>query len=158
MSQYLLFAIVGLGAGAVYAGLAMGLITTYRGTGVLNIAHAAMAIWGAYVYAELRETGQLVLPVTTLRLGAPLAQWPAFAIGVASAALLGLLVHLLVFRWLRMSPTVARVVASVGVMITLHGLMLVQFGSEAQTVAPLLPDESMTFAGISFSRDRPLLL
>jgi branched-subunit amino acid ABC-type transport system permease component len=40
VSEHLLFLIVGLGAGAAYAAIAMALVTTYRGTGVINIAQA----------------------------------------------------------------------------------------------------------------------
>ena len=66
MDQYLLFAIVGLGSGCLYAALSMGLVITYRGTGVINFATGAMATWGAFVYDELRRTGDLVLPVIVL--------------------------------------------------------------------------------------------
>ena len=34
MHEYILFAIIGLTAGCIHAALAMGLVTTYRGTGV----------------------------------------------------------------------------------------------------------------------------
>ena len=79
MTDHLLFLIVGLGAGAAYAALAMALVTTYRGTGVINIAQGAMAMWAAFVYDELRRQGDLVLPVGRLDLGGGLA-------GVAGAA------------------------------------------------------------------------
>ncbi len=69
MTHHVLFLIVGLGAGAVYAGLAMALVTTYRGTGVINFAQGAMAMWAAFVYDELRKTGDLVLPVGRIHLG-----------------------------------------------------------------------------------------
>ena len=85
-----LFLIVGLGAGAVYAGLAMALVTTYRGTGVINIAQGAMAMWSAFVFDELRTTGDLVLPVGRIHVARPVGAWPAFAVGVASAAVLAL--------------------------------------------------------------------
>ena len=45
MSPYVLFLVVGLGAGAAYAAVAMGLVTAYRGSGVINIAQGAMAMW-----------------------------------------------------------------------------------------------------------------
>ena len=45
MSVYLLFLIVGLGLGALYAALALGLVIVYKGTGVINFAQGAMAMW-----------------------------------------------------------------------------------------------------------------
>ena len=42
---------------AVYAALGVGLTITYRGSGVINLAYGAMAMYPTYVYAELRATG-----------------------------------------------------------------------------------------------------
>src|SRR5918994_578084 len=69
MTDHLLFLIVGLGAGAAYAAIGMAVVTTYRGTGVINIAQGAMAMWAAFVYDELRRQGDLVLPVGGVDLG-----------------------------------------------------------------------------------------
>ncbi|WP_242419228.1 hypothetical protein, partial [Frankia sp. CpI1-P] len=55
--------LLGLGPGAVYAALGLGLVLTYRASGVINIAHGAFAMYATYQYAELREVGDLVLPV-----------------------------------------------------------------------------------------------
>ncbi len=154
MREHLLFLIVGLGAGAIYAALAMGLVATYRGTGVINVAQGAMAMWGAYVYAQIRETGELILPIGGVDVGGPAGPAWAFVAGAGSAALLGLLVHLLVFRPLRSAPALARVVASVGVMLTLQALVVLRFGTEVRVLAPLLPDGQMTVAGLTFSQDR----
>ena len=58
MSQYILFFVLGLSVGAVYAALAMGIVVTYQGTGVINFAAAAMATVPLYVYSDLKQ-GQL---------------------------------------------------------------------------------------------------
>ena len=58
MAQYLSFAIIGLAFGCLYAAIGMGVVVTYRGAGVINFATGAIAMWGAYVYALLRETGR----------------------------------------------------------------------------------------------------
>ena len=161
MDQYLLFAIVGLGSGCLYAALSMGLVITYRGTGIINFATGAMATWGAFVYDELSRTGDLVLPVIVLphRIGlsggsgtVPFAA--AILLGVLSCSLVGLMVHFLVFRPLRRAPILARVVASVGVLLVIQALIVMHFTSTARVVAPILPNEPTGFAGISFSRDR----
>ena len=61
MDQYVLFVLLGLGTGAVFAGIAQGVVVTYRGSGVINFAQGAMAMFVAYVYAELRETGDYII-------------------------------------------------------------------------------------------------
>ena len=63
MTTWLLYALIGTGTGAVYAAIAMGTIITYRGSGVVNFAQGAMATFPALVFLELREQGDLVLPV-----------------------------------------------------------------------------------------------
>src|SRR5262249_34235912 len=62
MSHYLLFCVLGLSVGAVYAALSLGIVVTYQGTGVINFAAAAMATIPLYVYDDLRH-GQLTLPL-----------------------------------------------------------------------------------------------
>jgi branched-subunit amino acid ABC-type transport system permease component len=47
VTQYLLFVVLGLGAGAVYGLLGLGLVLEYRGSGVVNFAHGAMATYTA---------------------------------------------------------------------------------------------------------------
>ncbi len=38
MSQFLLFGILGLGTGALIAAIAIGVVLTYRSSGVINVA------------------------------------------------------------------------------------------------------------------------
>ncbi len=161
MQQYLLFAIVGLGFGSIYTALSMGVVITYRGTGIINFATGAMAMWGAYVYDELTDTGDLVLPVVIVRhrisLGGGSGSVPfatAIVLAVLSCSLIGLMVHFLVFRPLRRAPILARVVASVGVLLVIQALIVIHFTSSARVVSPILPNEPVSFAGIGFSRDR----
>lgn len=154
MSDYILFAIVGLGAGAAYAAIAMALVVTYRGTGVINIAQGAMAMWAAFVFDELRRHGDLVLPVGRVDLGAGLGTLPAMALGLASGALVAAIVHLVAFRPLRHAPALARVVASVGVTISIQALVVLRFGTARRAVPATLPNDTIRLGPISFSQDR----
>ena len=158
MDQYLLFAVVGLGFGCIYAGVAMGVVITYRGTGIINFATGSMAMWGAYVYDELGRTGDLVIPVVIIPHRIPIMTNPPwilqFVLAVLSCTLIGLIVHFAVFRPLRNAPTLAKVVSSVGVLLTLQSLVVLQFASTPRAVPPIMPNEVVTMSGISFARDR----
>src|SRR5438105_13794683 len=121
MSSTVVFLLLGLGGGAAYALLGLGLVVEHRSTGLINFAHGALAMFCAYVFVKLRGDGELPLPV----LGIPgdvrlsdqgLSVWPALAITLAYAAALGAVVYLLIFRPLRSAPVLAKVVASVGLM------------------------------------------
>lgn len=143
--QILNFAILGLTSGAIYVGIAGGLLTVYRSSGIVNFAQGAMAVWGAYVYEALKNTGKLVLPVGTIPVGSTTVPTAlAVAAGIACAALLGLVIQLLVFRPMRNAPVLGQVVASVAVMIALEALIELRFSANQITAPPILPSGSWT--------------
>jgi ABC-type branched-subunit amino acid transport system permease subunit len=133
VSQYVLFALLGLAPGAVYAALGLGLAVTYRGTGVVNFSYGAVGMAGCFVYVKLRNAGSLDLPVPGVPVwhvsSQPLGAAPSMAIAVAFAAVLGYLCHALVFYPLRSAPVLTKVVASVGVMVLLQAIAVVRYGS-----------------------------
>jgi ABC-type branched-subunit amino acid transport system ATPase component/branched-subunit amino acid ABC-type transport system permease component len=158
MSQYILFALIGLGSGVIYAAVGLGVVVTYRGTGVINFATGTMAMWGAYVFDEIRKSGDVVFPVVVIPHRLHLADhvpFPvAFAVAVASCGAIGMAVHFLVFRPLRSAPVLAKVVASVGILLVIQSLVVLQFGSTPRSVDGVLPGQSITWGGVSFPRDR----
>ena len=164
ITDYLLYAILGLGSGAVISFIALGIVLGYRGSGVINFAQGAMGMYVAYVFFALSKSGQYPLPIPFLpdfwqigpTDGFDLA--PALAISLATAVVLGLLVHFLVFRPLRAAPALAKVAASIGVMLTLQSIIAYRFGTETQSVPRVLPDViAFTFAGVKFPLDRLLI-
>ena len=84
--------LLGLGNGAVFAAIAVALVVTYRSSGVINFATGAIALYVAYTYASLRK-GELLVLIPglpqSIDLGQPLGFWPAAAISLVVAALLG---------------------------------------------------------------------
>jgi ABC-type branched-subunit amino acid transport system permease subunit len=159
VSDYLLFAFLGLGSGAVYGLLAQGVVLEYRSSGFVNFAHGAMAMFVAYVFSELRLTGELFFPVVGIPdrvalTSGPMSNELAIPISLLYAALLGALVYFVVFRPLRTAPALAKVVASVGLLLTLQAIVVLKFGSLTRTVGPILPTDPMTIGDITFPRDR----
>lgn len=139
MSQFVTFVVLGFASGAIYVGVSLGLVSVYFASGVLNFAQAAIAMWGAYVYASLRNSGQLVFPIGTLHMGSSVGTVEAAAIAVATSLILGAIVHLLIFRPLRRAAAMAQIVASVAVLVTLLGLATVRFGTSGDQVPQMLP-------------------
>jgi ABC-type branched-subunit amino acid transport system ATPase component/branched-subunit amino acid ABC-type transport system permease component len=157
MDQHLIFLLLGLANGAVFASLAMALVVTYRSSGVLNFATGTIALYGAYTYAFLRQ-GQLLVLIPGLPekvdVGSDLSFWPATVITLAITALLGLLLYLIVFRPLRAAPAVAKAVASIGVMVVMTGLMAQRLGTAPVSVDAILPTNVWTLGDIRISSDR----
>ncbi|KKD06678.1 branched-chain amino acid ABC transporter permease/ATP-binding protein [Streptomyces sp. WM6386] len=146
MNDFIQFAVLGLGVGGVYAIAAQGLVLTYRGSGVLNLAHGAMALLGAALYTELHEDQ-----------GAPLLV--SFAIPIAVCALLGLLIYFGVMRLLRRASPLARLVATLGVLGVLQASSGLRYGTEIEFVAPILPSHTWEpWGGVKVGSDRIYLL
>ena len=156
IDRTIVFLLLGLGAGAVYAGLGLGLVLVHRVSGVVHVAHGAVAAYVAYVFVELRTAGDLVLPVGRLDLGDDVGFVPAFVVSLLVGAGIGLLGYLLVFRPLRAAPALAGLVASVGLMATLQALIVLRF-SGGRPVPAILPADPVQVFGAEVPRDRLLL-
>jgi branched-chain amino acid transport system permease protein len=155
------FAVLGLGTGAVYAALALGLVLEHRVSGVVNFAQGAIAAYATYVFVELRASGDVVLPVIGLpgrvHVGDRPGFWLSLVVALVVAALVGLVVHAAIFRPLRDAPALARVVASVGLLVALQAIIVLRFGPADRLVAPVLPNGPISLAGSVVPRDRLLL-
>ena len=145
MSEVLQIAFIGLGTGALYALAAQGLVIIYRGSGVLNFAHGAIGFTGAYLYVDLTEQ-QGWNPVLAL------------ISCLLITALIGALVHLGIMRQLRRASPVTRVVATLGVLLTLQSAMVLLYGGYVVYAPAILPQASRDVGGVAISEDRIILV
>jgi branched-chain amino acid transport system permease protein len=151
VDQIIFAVILGLGIGGLYAMLATGLVTAFKGSGVINFAHGAFAMYTVYVYDELTKNGDLVFPwvdiipghspniPVTVSLGDEMSKFPAAVLALLMACFLGLLAHLLVFRPLRNAPALGKVIGAVGIMLYLQSIASLNFGAEARENPGFLP-------------------
>lgn len=122
-------AVSGLAFGSLAALSGLGLLITYRATGVFNLAHGAIAMVVAYAYwwlaADLGVPALLAAPVALLGVG----------------PLLGVLAYRLVFRDLqrRAAPPAESLVASLGLFVLLVGVVALVFGLQARRAPRLFP-------------------
>lgn len=168
MTNFLIFALLGIGAGGVYALLGCGLVLAYRGTGVINLAHGAMAMVSTYVFVYLRGNGQLILPfpglphsisltATDPQTLAPrgLSLLPSLAITLGFAAVVGALTYALVFRPLRRAPALAKVVASVGWLAVLQTVVQTRYpDQDTPPIGRVLPNNDLHVLGRVVPEDR----
>lgn len=150
------FLILGIGSGAIYAALGLSVVLTYRGAGVINFAYGAIAMYPAYVYSSLRNNGQLWLPFwsSSFHLSDSLSFTPSLVIALVEAAMLGLIMHFLIFRPMRHAPALAKVVASIGIFVVLQAIVVLQFGTAQVAVSAVLPSSPITIFGATIGRDR----
>ncbi|MCZ7526531.1 MAG: ABC transporter permease [Acidimicrobiia bacterium] len=111
-------ALLGLLAGAAYAIAAVGMVAIYKGSGVLNFAHGAVAMVAAYVYTyqAAGDDGRSV--------------WIALALGLLAAVVLGAGMHFLVMWPLRRASAVTKMMATFGVMLLLTGAAELRWGTQ----------------------------
>lgn len=164
MSTWIAYALSGIGSGAVVAILALGLVLTFRASGVINFAHAAVGAYIAYAYFEFRDSGTLVLPIIGLPARVQLVPTPTMAtalvVAVLLAAVVGLLQYVLVYRPLREASPLARVVASLGLFLYFQELIRLRFtvgGAAVTSRMPVLPEGRVRILGTFVGTNRLIL-
>lgn len=143
MRSYFPFIVIGLTTGAVYALASLGLVLTYRTSGVFNFGHGAIGMLGTYCFYSLRQhVPTAVALVITL---------------VVVAPLIGTLVHLLFSRLHGAGPTAA-IVASVGLVVGLQGLAVAIYGAERRQIAPIFPTRTVRILDLNVGVDQILVV
>src|ERR1700733_1753769 len=142
------FVIAGLVLGGIYAICSAGLVITYTASGILNFAFGAMAFFIARFYYFLNtQHGWSILPAAVL------------SIGVASPAL-GVLLYAVLFRHLRLSSPMIKVVATIGLLVAIPSLAVLIFGNQAIQQAPGLAPEPVhvySFLGVPVTLDQVIV-
>ena len=138
MSDVLVYVILGITAGSVYGLAGVGLVLTYRTSGVLNFAHGALATAGSYLFYELWVQAGLPWPVA------------GFLAVVVFGSLLGLGMELLARR-LTTVPSEIVVVATVGVLLGITGLATVRYTSATLTLDHYLSQSTFEVGGVFIS-------
>ena len=144
MKEVLLFAILGLGAGATYAMIALGIVLIQKGSGTVNFAQGAIAGCAALFFTASTNNG--------------MPRVVALLIAVGGGLVLGAVFYAVVMRPLRRAPLLAKVVATLGLMIVLSGLAVKVWGSLSVIAPSLFPTSSLSVFGINFGVDRLYLL
>ena len=163
MNSIIFNLLIGLGIGSLYAALGAGLVVSYKGSGVVNFAHGAMAMYGMFTFDTAWNRGELFLPwcdfLPTHTVNLPVritldsdGSWPmipSLILALGMSVLIGLAAHFLVFRPLRNAAPLGKVVASVGFTLYLQGVALINFGNSFPQPKSIVPDEPLkNFLGL----------
>ncbi len=138
MSELVPFITIGLVSGALYGLAGIGLVLTYRTSGIFNLGHGAIAAASAFVFYSL-----------WLDHGVP---WPIA--GVVTVVLFGLVVGTildLVTRGLAQGSEVVVVVATVGIMVGVQGVLYATYGNVTRYAPFFLPESGFVVTGVKIS-------
>src|ERR687891_2366000 len=147
MRDILLFALLGLGSGALIAGIALAVVVTYRGSGIINLATGGVAMISGYAYWALR-TGEF---------GTEFATTPALLMTLAITLAVGALIELVAFRPLRNAAPLAKLVSSLGVLLVMQASMLLAFGTSQKPQPSVFPSDTVSVLGTTVPVDRFML-
>jgi branched-chain amino acid transport system permease protein len=147
MDQVLLFALLGLGSGALIAGIALAVVLTYRGSGIINIATGGVAMLAGYSFWSLK-TGEY---------GTEFGTAPALLITLVVTLAIGALIELVAFRPLRNAAPLAKLVSSLGVLLVVQASMLLAFGTSQKPQPSIFPSDTVEVFGSVVPVDRFIL-
>ena len=122
--------IEGIPVGCVYALVAIGLVLTYKTTGVFNLAFSAQAFLSAWVMYDFVEIYHRPL-------------WLGFVVSALIVApAVGFILDRALFRFLRTAPNVVKLVTALGLFVAVPEIVKALFEEQPQfappSVAPLL--------------------
>ncbi|MFA5889796.1 MAG: ABC transporter permease [Actinomycetota bacterium] len=136
--------VAGAASGGVLALSGMGIVLTYKATGVFNLAHGAIGVFVAYTLYQL-NTGWHV----------PLGIALVIAVGIVGPGL-GFGLERVVFRPLQRSgaTTTEKLAASLGVLIVLVGIVYVIWTGQTRVGPRLFPAHPFSLGGVRLPFDR----
>jgi branched-chain amino acid transport system permease protein len=147
MQDILLFVLLGLGPGALIAGIALAVVLTYRGSGIINLATGGIAMLAGYAYWSLK-TGEY---------GTEFGTAPALLLTLVITLLVGVAIELVAFRPLRNAAPLAKLVSSLGVLLVAQASMLLAFGTSQKPQPSILPSDTVEVLGTNVPVDRFIL-
>jgi ABC-type branched-subunit amino acid transport system permease subunit len=139
MSEYIPFLVFGLVFGSIYGLAAMGLVLTYRTSGIFNFGHGAIGAGAAYVFFELRQEQGMPWPLAALI--------SVFAFGIV----LGLILERMA-RGLSRVPVSYQIVGTVGLLLLIRALATWIYGPDYRLFTPFITRETaFTVSGVAVS-------
>jgi branched-subunit amino acid ABC-type transport system permease component len=141
VSAYIPYIVIGITTGSVYGIAALGLVLTYKTSGLLNFGHGAIAAAAAMVFYELHYLRSVPWPLAAII--------AIFPFGVVA----GLLMERLA-AGLAEVPTAYRIVATVGMILAIPALSGLIFGDSYPVFTPFLPTSTVfTISGVKVGLD-----
>jgi branched-chain amino acid transport system permease protein len=126
VTNFVNYALPGIPYGCVFALMAVGLVLTYRATGVFNLAFGAQAFVSAFLFDLLVVSEHW-------------PKWAAFVVSVVIVApLLGLAFDRFLFRYIPTASTTAKVISALGLLIAIPQTMTIIFTAKPRLNPPAL--------------------
>ncbi|MDQ4095403.1 MAG: branched-chain amino acid ABC transporter permease [Actinomycetota bacterium] len=125
--------VIGIGSGAAYGLIAVGIVIVYKGARVFNFAQGEFGTLGAFItFVMLEQVNSIFGFEVDLPYGA------AIAIAIVGTIIIGLVMERIIVRPLLNAPKVNTLVATIAFTLLAIGIELLLFRPEPKTLQPLI--------------------
>lgn len=139
MVKWIQLLVTGVTMGSIYALIALGYVTIYRTSRVVNLAQGAFVMFGAFfTFSFLSELG--------------LPYWLSAVLGIVCVAVVGVAMYLLVIRPLIKVSLVSIILATIALSILFENLALVRYGGYGKTLPAFSGDQAVFVGGVAVFR------
>ena len=129
MKAYLPYLVIGVTTGSIYGLAAVGLVLTYKSSGVFNLAHGAIAALAAFSFFALHQRSHWPWPV-------------ALMFAVVVLGVIGGMMFERLAAGLAKVPSAYRIVATVGLLVAILAAIQLAFGVNTLEFSTFLPQRA----------------
>jgi branched-chain amino acid transport system permease protein len=139
MNQFVTLVIGGLFLGAIYSLIALGFVTVFKATQVINFAQGSVLLLGAYVIGRAHDS---------------IGFWPAVLAGIVAAAVAAVLIDLIFIRRVRDADLGTLAILTLGVDILLLTELTRRIGTDVIAIGAPWGSDVVEVAGIRVAESR----
>jgi branched-chain amino acid transport system permease protein len=139
VNQFVTLFVGGLFLGSIYSLVALGFVTVFKATHVINFAQGSVLLLGAYVIARAHDS---------------IGFWPAVLLGVLSAAIASVLIDAVLIRRIRRADLGTLAILTLGVDIVLATELSRRIGTDVLNIGAPWGSHVTEFLGIRVATSR----
>ncbi|ARF17636.1 branched-chain amino acid ABC transporter permease [Sporosarcina ureae] len=137
MQDFLQFTLTGITIGSIYAIVALGFVTIYSVTKVINLAQGEFVMLGGLTMFSLVSVG--------------VPYWLSFIATILFVTLIGWLMEFLLIRRAKGADAISLIILTIGTSIFIRGISSMVWGKDQHTVAPFTENTPVTIGGASIT-------
>lgn len=122
MGDLIQFMMTGLTIGSIYAIVALGFVTIYSVTKIINLAQGEFVMLGGMVMITF--------------VGMDIPYWISFILTIIMVTIIGWLLELVIFRRVKGADPISLIILTIGIAILLRGLASMSWGKESFRLEP----------------------
>ena len=139
MNQFVTLVVGGLFLGSIYSLVALGFVTVFKATQVINFAQGSVLLLGAYVIARAHDA---------------IGFWPAVLLGILAAAVAAVLIDFVFIRRVRDADLGTLAILTLGIDILLLTELTRRIGTDVLNIGAPWGSDVVEFLGIRIPASR----